>query len=82
VKFDYPNYYFHPEKVSDIGNFIINGELCNEYSKTTFLFKVNVTNQPPYLKEGKISDLRAKIKEEYTINYSEGFDREGQKINY
>jgi hypothetical protein len=34
------------------------------------------------LKEGKISDLKIPIKSEYIIDFSEGIDREGQKINY
>jgi hypothetical protein len=36
VIFVYPDYFFNPEKASDIGNFIINGELCDENAKTQF----------------------------------------------
>jgi hypothetical protein len=36
VKFEYPDYFFHPEKPSDIGNFIIDGELLNDYTKIQF----------------------------------------------
>ncbi len=34
VHFVYPDYFFNPEKASDIGNFIINGQLCDENAKT------------------------------------------------
>jgi hypothetical protein len=48
VKFNYPQYIFYPEKLSDIGIFTIKGELCNDYLKVQFSFKINVTNQAPY----------------------------------
>jgi hypothetical protein len=82
VKFEYPDYFFHPENPNDIREFIINGELSNDYTKIQFYFKVNVTNQAPYLQEGKISDLKVPIKSHFSFNFSEGVDREGQKIKY
>ena len=82
VKFDYPNYFFHPEDPSDIGIFIIKGELWNLYTHISFSFKVNVTNQRPYLQQRQISDLKVPIKTEHRFNFSEGFDREGQRIKY
>jgi hypothetical protein len=82
MQFNYPDYLFHPELPSDIGIFIIKGELCNDYSKIQFKLKINVTNEAPYLKEGKISDLKVAIKSEYSFNFSEGIDREGQNIKY
>jgi hypothetical protein len=82
VHFDYPVYSFHPKEPSDIGIFTINGELWNDYTKTPFSFKVNVTNQAPYLLEGKISDLKVPIISDFTFNFSKGFDREGQKIKF
>jgi hypothetical protein len=77
VKFNYPEYFFHPEKLSDIGIFTINGELCNDYLKLDFSFKVNVTNKAPYFLEKKLIDLKVPIKTLFTFNFSEGIDREG-----
>jgi predicted nucleic acid-binding Zn-ribbon protein len=67
---------------SHIGVFTIKGDLYNEYTSTPFSFKVNVTNQPPYLIERQIADVKVPIKGEYTFNISEGVDREKQIIKY
>lgn len=82
VKFDYPVYFFIPLHPSDIGVFTIKGELWNDFAHTPFFFKVNVTNQAPYLQERQIADVRVPIKEYYTFNFSEGVDREKQTIKY
>jgi len=61
---------------NDLGIFTLRGELWNDYTSTPFFFKVNVTNQAPYLLERQIKDVRVPINGEHTFNFSEGVDRE------
>jgi hypothetical protein len=82
VEFQYPDFFFHPVRPNHIGVFTIKGELYNDYTSTPFSFKVNVTNQAPYLLERQIADVKVPIKGEYTFNISEGVDREKQTIKY
>jgi hypothetical protein len=54
--FDFPNYTFLPNRVSDLGLYIIKGKLWNQYTFTSFTFKINVTNEAPYLMGGQLPD--------------------------
>ena len=52
------------------------------YTKIRFQLKIKVTNEAPYLRNGKISDLIVPVGSYNLYNISEGVDREGQKIKY
>jgi hypothetical protein len=56
VTFDFPNYKFLPNRISDLGLYIIKGKLWNQYTYTSFTFKINVTNEAPYLMGGQLPD--------------------------
>jgi hypothetical protein len=47
-----------------------------------FKLIVSVTNEAPYLKNAKISDIIVLVDTVNSYNISEGVDREGQKIRY
>jgi hypothetical protein len=47
--YDAPLYTFYPDKVSDVATATISGSLFNTFTSVPFSFKVNVTNQAPYL---------------------------------
>jgi hypothetical protein len=54
VSFEFPTYFFLPMKVSDLGISTISGILENSYEQVSFSFKIDVTNEAPYLESGKI----------------------------
>ncbi len=47
--FDFPEYTFLPNQKSDLGLYTIKGQLWNSYTHISFQFRINVTNQAPYL---------------------------------
>lgn len=54
--FKFPLYIFKPMILTDLGIFTIKGQLWNNYTCTSFQFKLNVTNMAPYFVMGKIAD--------------------------
>ena len=44
VSFNFPEYTFQPNKISDLGIYVIQGDLKNFHSQTHFSFKIIVTN--------------------------------------
>ena len=54
IKFINNSYIFFPDRASDIGIFIIQGKLWNPYASTSFTFKINVTNEAPFLKANQL----------------------------
>lgn len=56
TSFKYPLYIFKPKVLIDLGIFTIKGQLWNNYTYTSFQFKLNVTNLAPYFVIGKIID--------------------------
>jgi hypothetical protein len=61
VSFSFPEYTFEPNKISDLGLYVIQGNLKNLYTQTQFSFKINVTNDAPYLESGKVPDQKVQI---------------------
>ena len=55
-KFINNTYSFFPDRASDMGIFIIKGKLWNYYASTRFSFKINVTNEAPFLKANQLQD--------------------------
>jgi hypothetical protein len=47
--FSFPDYTFLPNRKSDLGVYTIKGQLWNAYTSISFQFRVNVTNEAPYL---------------------------------
>jgi hypothetical protein len=75
-------YSFSPDKSSQLRQFAIDGELWNDYTFINFQLRVSVTNEPPHLKNAKISDIIVVADSVNTYNVSEAVDREGQKIRF
>ena len=77
--FDSPDYIFQPNRLSDLGIYTVKGRLWNKYTYTNFTFKINVTNEPPYLSEGQLMDeVVVGLNTIETITIPSGVDREGQ----
>ena len=77
--FDSPDYTFQPNRLSDLGIYTIKGKLWNKFTYTNFTFKINVTNEPPYLSGGQIKDeVVVSLNTIETFNIPSGVDREGQ----
>jgi len=49
TKFKFPKYTFLPNQIGDLGLTTIKGELWNDYNFISFEFKVNVSNEAPFL---------------------------------
>jgi len=47
--FSYPDYKFMPKRLSDLGVYLIKGQLWNAYTYIGFQFRLNVTNKAPYI---------------------------------
>ena len=47
VTFKFPDYYFLPVSLLDLGISVIEGQLLNRFTVTIFKIKLNVTNSPP-----------------------------------
>ncbi len=45
--FNFPHYTFLPDRKSDLGVYIIEGNLWNAHAYVSFQFKVKVTNEAP-----------------------------------
>ena len=54
--FKFPDYKLMPSTKSDVGNFIIEGQLFSSEKIVSFQIKVAVINQAPYLSNGYIPD--------------------------
>ncbi len=76
ASYDSPLYTFYPEKMSDLGIATISGSLFNDYASVPFSFKVNVTNQAPYL-SSPIPDQVIALNSHQSYFISDAIDREG-----
>jgi hypothetical protein len=81
--FKYPNYKFMPNRLSDLGVYVIKGQLWNAYTYVGFQFRLNVTNEAPYIVDDQIPDqivVPLNTIEHYTLPLA--LDREGQPLTY
>jgi len=56
AKFSFPDYTFMPNRLSDLGVYTIKGQLWNSYTYINFQFRLNVTNEAPYIVGNQIRD--------------------------
>jgi hypothetical protein len=54
--FSFPDYKFLPNRFNDLGFYIIKGQLWNDYTYLSFQFRLNVTNEAPYILDYKMPD--------------------------
>jgi hypothetical protein len=81
--FSYPDYKFMPKRLSDLGVYVIKGQLWNAYTYLGFQFRLNVTNEAPYIVDDQIPDqivVALNTIEHYT--FPSALDREGQPLTY
>lgn len=82
VQFNFPDYEFKPEKIEDLGNHYIKGQLQNQYFPelyASFEIQLIVYNSAPEL-QSKIPNFIVPINSVQFYNLSEAVDKEGQKI--
>lgn len=73
-------YTFAPKLAKDMQDTQIRGYLDNGYNILKFEIKVNVINDPPYLKDGPPNDVYVTVDNEATIILSQYEDRENLTV--